>query len=60
MSKIKLYREHKLDKQESQALAEKLLNKLVDKYGGRYSEEGEFLRYKHPAGVNAIVLSLEL
>jgi len=55
MSKIKLYREHELDQQESRALAENLLNKLIDKYGGRYAEEDDNFRYKHPAGVNAIV-----
>jgi len=55
MSKIRLHREHQLDKKESRALAENLLNKLVDKYGGRYGEEGDGFRYKHPAGVNAIV-----
>ena len=55
MSRITLHREHQLDKQESRALAEKLLTKLVDKYGGRYDEDDDSFRYKHPAGVNAIV-----
>jgi len=55
MSKINFHREHQLDKHESRALAEELLNKLVDKYGGRYGEDGNSFRYNHPAGVNAIV-----
>jgi len=59
MSTIKLQREHDLDQQESRELAEKLLNKLVDKYGGSYKEEGDNFRYKHTAGVKALVEPLE-
>jgi len=59
MSSIKLHREHELDQQESRELAEKLLNKLVDKYGGKYQEDGDNFRYKHTAGVKALVEPLE-
>lgn len=59
MSTIKLHREHELDQDESRELAEKLLNKLVDKYGGKYKEEGDNFHYKHTAGVKALVEPLE-
>jgi len=55
MSKLSLRREHDLDQQDSKELAEKLLTKLVDKFGGKFSEDGNNFRYKHTAGVNAVV-----
>ena len=32
-----------------------MLNKLVNKFGGKYKAEGDNFRYKHTAGVNAVV-----
>lgn len=55
MSKLSVRREHDLDQQGSKELAEKLLTKLVDKFGGKFSEDGDNYRYKHTAGVNAVV-----
>ena len=55
MNKVSVRREHDLDQQGSKELAEKLLNKLVDKFGGKFTEDGDNYRYKHTAGVNAVV-----
>ena len=55
MSTIKLQRPHTLSPQESKALAEKLLNKLVSKYGGDLTQNDQEFRYKHSLGVNALV-----
>jgi len=55
MSKVSVRREHDLDQQDSKELAEKLLNKLVDKFGGKFSEDSDSYRYKHTAGINAVV-----
>jgi len=55
MSKLSVRREHDLDQESSRELAENLLNKLVDKFGGQFSEDGQNYRYKHTMGVNAIV-----
>jgi len=55
MSKLNLRREHNLSQSESKELAEKLLAKLVDKFGGTISEQGNNFAYKHTMGVDAIV-----
>jgi len=55
MSKITLQREHQLNQKESREMAENLLNKLVSKYGGKLTEDGNDFRYKHTAGVNATI-----
>lgn len=55
MSQLNLRREHDLNQQQSKELAEKLLGKLVSKFGGKISEEGNNFLYKHTMGVNAIV-----
>lgn len=55
MSKVRVCREHNLGEQECQSLAEELLNKLVNKFGGSYRANGTSYAYKHTAGVNATV-----
>ncbi len=55
MSKIQVCRAHSLGEQECQNLAEELLNKLVEKFGGNYQSMGSNYSYKHTAGVNATV-----
>ena len=55
MSKLRVCRELEIDQQECQALALELLDKLVTKFGGKYSADGNNYRYKHTAGVNALV-----
>jgi len=55
MSNIHICREHDLDEQECQSLAEELLQKLVSKFGGSYQEKGSNFAYRHTAGVTADV-----
>jgi len=55
MSDLRICRELNVDEQECQNLAIELLDKLVGKFGGKYKSEGCNYRYKHTAGVNAIV-----
>lgn len=55
MSDLRVCRELNVDEQECQDLAIKLLDKLVGKFGGKYKSEGNNYRYKHSAGVNAVV-----
>lgn len=55
MSNLRVCRELDVDEQECQDLAVELLEKLVRKFGGKYKQEGRNYRYKHTAGVNAIV-----
>lgn len=55
MSDIHICREHDLDEQECQTLAEELLQKLVGKFGGSYQAKGTSFAYKHTAGVSADV-----
>jgi len=57
MSHIHICRENKLDEQECQDLAEKLLEKLVGKFGGNYKAKGSSFVYKHTAGVSADVVT---
>jgi len=54
MSKVHICRKHDLDEQQCKVVAEELLLKLIDKYGGRYAAEGENYVYKN-AGVTALV-----
>lgn len=56
MSDLQVCREVNADAQECQDLAVELLDKLVGKFGGKYKPEGANFRYKHSAGVNAIVM----
>ena len=55
MSNVHVCRQHDLDEQECNALAENLLEKLVAKFGGSYSQKGANYKYRHTAGVDAIV-----
>jgi len=55
MSNLRVCRELDVDEQECQELALELLEKLVGKFGGTYKQEGDNYRYKHTAGVNALV-----
>jgi len=55
MSNLRLCRELDIDEQECKDLAVQLLDKLVNKFGGKYKADGSNYRYKHTAGVNALV-----
>ncbi len=55
MSKLQICREHDLDQDQCQEMAEELLQKLVGKFGGSYRANGHNFNYKHTAGVNAEV-----
>jgi putative polyhydroxyalkanoate system protein len=55
MSNVRICRKHDLNENDCQALAEQLLQKLVSKFGGSYSQKGPNYRYRHTAGVNAMV-----
>ena len=55
MSKLNLRREHNLSQLESKELAEKLLGKLVEKFGGKVSAQVNNFAYKHTMGVDAVV-----
>lgn len=55
MSQVRVCREHSLGAEGCQDLAERLLNKLVDTFGGSYTPVGSQYSYKHTAGVNAMV-----
>lgn len=55
MSKIHISRKHELSRSECQALAEQLLEKLAGKFGGSIKPDGDNYKYKHTAGVNALV-----
>lgn len=55
MSKLHICREHDLDLDQCQTMAEELLQKLVGKFGGSYQSSGHNFFYKHTAGVKAEV-----
>lgn len=55
MSNLRVCRELDVDEQECQDIAVELLEKLVSKFGGKYKQDGSNYRYKHTAGVNALV-----
>ncbi len=55
MSDLRVCRELDVDEQECQDIAVELLDKLVSKFGGKYKQDGSNYRYKHTAGVNALV-----
>ena len=59
MSKLNFVRQHDLSQSECKALAEKLLGKLVDRYGGSISQKKDQYIYKHNLGVNAVVVPNE-
>lgn len=55
MSQIKICKQHQLDEHECRAVAEKLLDKLVTKFGGSVKAGGDDFHYKHSTGINALV-----
>lgn len=55
MSKVHICRQHELDQDRCRDVAEQLLDKLINKFGGSISEEGEDYRYNHPTGIKAKV-----
>ena len=55
MSQIKICKQHQLDQQECRDVAEKLLDKLVAKFGGSVKAGGDEYHYKHSTGINAVV-----
>jgi len=55
VSSVHICREHTLDKDECKVVAEKMLDKLVTKFGGKIKQDGEMIRYRHPTGINACV-----
>ena len=59
MSNIHVCKHHDLDEGECRAVAEELLNKLVEKYGGSFTDEGDHYIYKHGTGINAFVQPYE-
>jgi putative polyhydroxyalkanoate system protein len=55
MKTLTINRQHQLDADACWSLAEDLLQQLVDRYGGSYSQEGECLSYRHTTGMKAMV-----
>lgn len=55
MSTVTVRRAHNLGLEASKKVAEKLLTKLVDKFGGNYHCDGDNFSYKHTLGVDAVV-----
>jgi putative polyhydroxyalkanoate system protein len=55
MSNVHICRKHQLPEQECRAVAEELLGKLVDKYGGDVNPDGDNFRYRHSTGMSAVV-----
>jgi putative polyhydroxyalkanoate system protein len=55
MSKISISRDHSLDHDHLITEVEHLADKLVEKYGGDYSWDGDELNYSYSGGVNACV-----
>jgi len=53
MNNLQICREHDLDQDQCQTMAEDLLQKLVAKFGGSYKANGQNFLYKHTAGVKA-------
>jgi len=55
MSKFSISRKHTMDHEQLLSEVEQLAVKLVQKYGGGYSWEGDVLTYNYSGGVNACV-----
>ena len=55
MSTVQISRTHNLDHDECRSVAEDLLDKLVDKYGGSVRSQGDGYCYRHATGMSAIV-----
>lgn len=59
MTKVSVCRQVDLNQDECTNLALELLDKLVTKFGGSYSSQASGYRYKHGAGVDAVVEAKE-
>ena len=55
MKTLSIKREHNLDEDECRALAEDLLQQLVNAYGGSFRDQGQCLSYRHTTGMKAMV-----
>ena len=55
MSNVHITRKHELPEQECRAVAEELLGKLVEKYGGDVNPDGDNFCYRHSTGMSAVV-----
>ena len=55
MKTLSIKREHNLDEDECRALAEDLLQQLVNAYGGSFRDQGQCLSYRHTTGMRAMV-----
>ena len=55
MSNIKICKQHELDEQECRTVAEKLLGKLVSKFGGSFKDDSDGFHYTHSSGIKAVV-----
>lgn len=53
--KIQICRQHSMEHDECREFAERLLDKMVDKFGGNVSCVGDDYQYQHSAGVKAVV-----
>lgn len=54
---LQICREHDMNHAECITVAEELLDKLVDHFGGSVSCVGDDYRYTHPTGIKADVLA---
>ena len=59
MRKLNISRQHDLDQSECQSVAEELLDKLVDRFGGSVSCVGDDYQYQHSTGIKATVEARE-
>ena len=53
--KIQISRQHDMEHAECCEFAERLLDKMVDKFGGSVSSVGDDYQYNHSTGIKAIV-----
>ncbi|MBX2849746.1 MAG: polyhydroxyalkanoic acid system family protein [Acidiferrobacterales bacterium] len=53
--KIEICRKHKMGQDECRVVAEQMLDKLVDHFGGSVSSVGEDYQFNHPTGIKAMV-----
>ncbi|MDB4512273.1 polyhydroxyalkanoic acid system family protein [Arenicella sp.] len=52
---LKICRQHDMSHDECREVAEQILEKLIDHFGGSVSHAGEDYQYKHPTGVKAVI-----
>lgn len=53
--KIQISRQHSMELDECREFSEKLMDKMVDKFGGSVSCVGDDYQYSHSTGIKAIV-----